>query len=280
MVSVTIVDASVGHVIATLPAENVYELGFSPLGTYIITWQRPSKDEAGNTTPNLKVWRVLEVSNQPTVIGQFVQKMQTGWNLQYTADEKYCARAVTNEVQFFENPNLATVWKRLRVEGVSDFALSPGKSPSIAVFVPERKGMPAFVKIFDIPFFNSPVSQKSFFKSDKVQLKWNQAGTTLIVLAQTDVDKSGKSYYGETTMYLLSTNGVVDQRVTLSTSFALRLNHANLPSQTRMAPSTMFRGRRHLRSLVLSMAMCHLRRLSSTGEESPNILFLWPLAIL
>jgi translation initiation factor 2A len=48
-----------------------------------------------------------------------------------------------------------------------------------------------------------------------VQLKWNGLGTSLIVLAQTDVDKSNKSYYGETTMYLLSANGSFDARITL-----------------------------------------------------------------
>ena len=35
------------------------------------------------------------------------------------------------------------------------------------------------------------------------------------MLAQTDVDKSNKSYYGETNMYLLSANGAFDARITL-----------------------------------------------------------------
>lgn len=66
-----------------------------------------------------------------------------------------------------------------------------------------------------MPQFGSPVSQKTFFKGDKVQLKWNEQGTTVIVLAQTDVDRSGKSYYGETTLYLLSAGGGFDSRVDL-----------------------------------------------------------------
>jgi hypothetical protein len=73
------------------------------------------------------------------IVGRFVQKSQTGWNLQYTQDEKYCARAVTNEVQFYESGDLATVWNKLRVEGVQDFALSPGQTNALAVFVPEKK---------------------------------------------------------------------------------------------------------------------------------------------
>ena len=143
--SVTVVDASVGHNVTTLPAENVYELGFSPRGTFIITWQRPSKDDNGEATKNLKVWRVVEEGAldagviEHNVVGRFVQKSQTGWNLQYTFDEQYCARVVTNEVQFYECGDLSTVWNKLRIDGVSDFAISPGHNHSIAVFVPERK---------------------------------------------------------------------------------------------------------------------------------------------
>ena len=48
-----------------------------------------------------------------------------------------------------------------------------------------------------------------------MQLKWNDNGTSLIVLAQTEVDKTGKSYYGETTLYLLSANGGFDSRIDL-----------------------------------------------------------------
>lgn len=134
-----------GHVITSLPAANVFELGFSPLGTFIITWQRPLKDENGDAVKNLKVWRVIEegvstgTDGERDVVGRFVQKSQTGWNLQYTHDERYCARTVTNEVQFYESGNLASVWNKLRVEGVADFAVSPGDNRSIAVFIPERK---------------------------------------------------------------------------------------------------------------------------------------------
>lgn len=77
------------------------------------------------------------------------------------------------------------------------------------------QGQPAAVKVFNVPQFTSPISQKTFFKGDKVQLKWNALGTNLLVLAQTDVDKSNKSYYGETNLYLLSANGSFDARISL-----------------------------------------------------------------
>ncbi|KAH8888602.1 translation initiation factor eIF-2A [Thozetella sp. PMI_491] len=215
---VSIVDASTGNVLTSLPITTVYELGFSPRGSFLGTWERPAKDENGDATKNLKVWRTIEELPEGAVqapLGQFVQKAQSGWNLQYTADERFCARMVTNEVQFYDSNDLKTVWNKLRVEGVANFAIAPGQNQNVAVFVPERKGQPAAVKVFNVPQFTTPISQKTFFKGDKVQLKWNELGTSLIVLAQTDVDKTNKSYYGETNMYLLSANGGFDARISL-----------------------------------------------------------------
>ena len=142
---VDIIDPSTGHILTTLPALNVFELGFSPLGSFIITWQRISKDENGDAVKNLIVWSLLDGEQQgkagegKNVVGRFVQKSQTGWNLQYTLDEQFCARITTNEVQIYKSDNLGSVWNKLLVEGVSDFAISPGQNHSIAVFVPERK---------------------------------------------------------------------------------------------------------------------------------------------
>ncbi|CAK7197806.1 hypothetical protein SEUCBS139899_000455 [Sporothrix eucalyptigena] len=213
--TVAVCDAAVGHVLSTLQLPNVLELSFSPSGTYLSTWERPGKDENGDATKNLKIWLVLDEAAERQPLGRFVQKSQTGWNLQYTADEQFCARLVTNEVHFYKSNDLANVHDKLRVEGVAAFSLSPGKTNSVAVFVPERKGQPAAVRVFIVPQFAAPVSQKTFFKGDKVQLKWNSQGSSLIVLAQTDVDKSNKSYYGETTLYLLSASGGFDARITL-----------------------------------------------------------------
>ena len=61
-----------------------------------------------------------------------------------------------------------------------------------------------------------PTSQKTFFKAQRSQIKWNTIGTQVLVLTQTDVDQANKSYYGETGgLYLLSAAGNFDCRVTL-----------------------------------------------------------------
>jgi translation initiation factor 2A len=142
---VNITDASVGHVLSILPLTTVYELAFSPRGSFLSTWERPAKDDGGDATKNFKVWRTVEElapGAEKLPLGMFVQKSQSGWNLQYTADERFCARLVTNEVQFYQSHDLSSVWNKLRVEGVSEFAIAPGQNQNVAVFVPERKVSP------------------------------------------------------------------------------------------------------------------------------------------
>lgn len=84
------------------------------------------------------------------------------------------------------------------------------------------QGAPAAVRVYSLASFvpspeNPPaaVSQKQFFKADKIQIKWNKAGTGLLFRTSTDVDKSNKSYDGESNLYMMSSRGDFDCRVGL-----------------------------------------------------------------
>ena len=67
-----------------------------------------------------------------------------------------------------------------------------------------------------------PACQKSFFKADRVTIKWNSLGTLALIMTHTEVDKSNKSYYGETGLYLLSAAGNFDSRIVLGSSILIR----------------------------------------------------------
>jgi translation initiation factor 2A len=83
-------------------------------------------------------------------------------------------------------------------------------------FTPPQ-GQPASIKIYGLSSLSGqPTCQKSFFKADRAQIKWNTLGTQVLVLTQTEVDNSGKSYYGETGGFcLLSAAGNFDLRLNL-----------------------------------------------------------------
>ena len=150
---------------------------------------------------------------------------------------------VTNEIQFYKLDDLlsesataagggvadgdenavgdaaakkAPIATRLHLENLADYSISPSKDGVVvSVFLPERKGYPASVRIYQVPNFNVPIAQKNFFKADKVDMHWNRSGSSLLAVTQTEVDQSGKSYYGESNLYLLSTRGGFDAKVTL-----------------------------------------------------------------
>ncbi|KAF8975611.1 hypothetical protein BGZ46_008982 [Entomortierella lignicola] len=207
--SVKVMDAHSLEIIQDLAVKDVLEIDFSPKGTFLSTWQRQIKTEDGSHK-NMSIYEVKTGQE----LTSFSQKSQNNWNVQWTDDESYCARMVSNEVHFWEPKNLTkTPFTKLRQEGMSQFSLSPGKSTSVAVFFGERKGAPAMVRIYSITSFTVPLASKSFFKADRVQMIWNQLGTNVLVWATTDHDKTGKSYYGETNLYYLAVAGNFDCRV-------------------------------------------------------------------
>ncbi|KAG0363675.1 hypothetical protein BG005_009095 [Podila minutissima] len=206
---VKVMDAQSLQMVQEFAIKDVIEIDFSPKGTYISTWVRQIKTEDGSHK-NMSIYDV-KTGQELTA---FSQKNQNNWNVQWTDDETYCARMVSNEVHFWEPKNLSKPpFTKLRLEGMSQFSLSPGKSTSVAVFFGERKGAPAIVRIYSITNFSVPLASKSFFKADRVQMIWNQLGTNILVWATTDVDKTGKSYYGETNLYYLAVAGNFDCRV-------------------------------------------------------------------
>ncbi|KAG0140991.1 hypothetical protein CROQUDRAFT_664447 [Cronartium quercuum f. sp. fusiforme G11] len=212
---VRVYDAENGELLVQLDLPNVIETAFSPKGTWISTWERYAKpaDESAQHK-NMRVWDV--VSGREVI--SFSQKSIEGWSLQFTDNESHALRLVSAELHVYDPTAFqAGVTSKLRLEGMSDYKLSTGRNPHVAAFVAEKKGAPASVKIY--PLLNlansAPVSQKTFYKADKIQIKWNKSGTSVLLLTQTDVDKTGKSYYGETNLYMLTANGTFDCRVTL-----------------------------------------------------------------
>ncbi|KAI0628839.1 translation initiation factor eIF-2A [Trametes polyzona] len=211
---VRIHQAESAQLLQELAIPNIVEISFSPRGTYLSTWERPVKLEDGAQHKNL---RVFSVSTGEELVA-FSQKSQEGWELQYTISESHAIRLVGQEIQVYRPVEWSKgVIDKLKVEGATSITLSPGLNPSVAVFVAERKGQPASVKIYSLTALAAPPTcQKTFFKAQRSQIKWNTLGTQVLVLTQTDVDAANKSYYGETGgLYLLSAAGNFDCRVPL-----------------------------------------------------------------
>ncbi|TKA50047.1 hypothetical protein B0A53_06493 [Rhodotorula sp. CCFEE 5036] len=211
--TIEVVDSQNGAVVSQIPAKGVLDIFLSPLGTQVHAWERQVKPAEGEP-PHLNL-KVYDVRSGQEIAG-FSQKSIENWHLQYTSDESKAIRCVTNEVHVY-NPGdwSAGIVDKVRLEGVTSVSLSPGQNANVAMFVAEKKGAPASVKIHGLGTLAIPSGSKTFYKADKVQMKWNKSGTNLLFLTQTDVDKTGKSYYGESNLYLMNSAGQFDCRVTL-----------------------------------------------------------------
>lgn len=143
----------------TLPVKNALEIDFSPCGSFLSSWIRPIKLEDGAQHKNLQIWSTKRHSTAGTTsiqsnghgesepseedrelpLAAFTQKAQEAWKLQFTEDESYALRSIQNEIHLLDPSKNFTLSDKIKVENIANFSLSPGKNPSVAIFVPEKK---------------------------------------------------------------------------------------------------------------------------------------------
>lgn len=187
----------------------------SPQGTYILTWERAKEGEE----PNLKVWNA---QTGDYVIG-FRQKAlrKESWPyVQWTNDENFAFLLATNEVRVYpgrfpQNQETRFVDK-MRIPEISSMSF-PSQSPGatkilFASFIQKDKNKPARASLYEYPS-QTPVAtntaypaivSKSLFQAEEMAVHWSPKGDAALIALQTAVDTSGQSYYGSTSLYLMS----------------------------------------------------------------------------
>ncbi|XP_021279516.1 eukaryotic translation initiation factor 2A isoform X2 [Herrania umbratica] len=192
---------------------NVAASALSPRGTYLQTFQK-------STTPQEKNVVLWNIETGDPVYQQFQKNMtKATWpSIQFSSDEAVACRLATNEIQFFDAADFSKgISHRLRIPGVAAVELSKAPGSHVAAFVPESKGSPASVQIYACgkELQSQPLARRSFFRCSTVQLNWNHGSTGLLVVVQSDVDKTNQSYYGESKLIYLTTDGTHEGPVPL-----------------------------------------------------------------
>nr|AKM76402.1 eukaryotic translation initiation factor eIF2A family protein [Francoa sonchifolia] len=202
---ISIYDCCTSKEIRSFEVPNVSAATLSPRGTYLQTFQKSSTPQEKNV--------VLWKTETGDTLYQLFQKNTTKntWPaIRFSSDETVACRMATNEIQFFEVGDFSKGFvHRLRIPGVAAIELSKAPGTHVAAFVPETKGAPASVQIFSCgkDLQSQPVARRSFFRCSTVQLNWNYGTTGLLVVAQSDVDKTNQSYFGESKLYYITTDG-------------------------------------------------------------------------
>lgn len=206
---VRVLRADGGAQVFSTQRPTVQALSLSPRGTFLLTWERISVGmDAGAVNGNLRIWRVATGE----CICSWLQKVlgeKSLWPaIAWSVDEQVAHRLVKDEVHFFDGhaPTQAPT-HRLRIADVAQCSLEPTVGPHhVATFVPENKGAPAVLRIWNHPDFGEGrfVTSKSFFKASEAQLHWSPVGGALLIHTHTEFDKSNASYYGNTALYCMA----------------------------------------------------------------------------
>lgn len=192
---VNICDSLTAEIKVSIKEPKVLYTYISPRSTYLVTFRRYEKDDV----PNLTVWDVAT--------GNEVTKMlQSRWPaLTWSMDEAICIRMMNNGLQALNGTTLMFEKENAKLDNpkIEAISVSPNLPPYVAVFQRQLKGEAGFVKLYKAPNLQDEILHKSMFKADSADIYWNTPGTGCIVNCKTDSDSTGKSYYGESMVFLM-----------------------------------------------------------------------------
>jgi translation initiation factor 2A len=191
----------------TIPQPKVFCLAWSPLSETLATWEQYTTTAGKAPEPNLHLFN----ASTGEKLKSFFQKKINNWCPMWSSDERICSRNVNNEVQFYEGNNFDSIQHKLHLPKVMDFSLSPTpiKQAHLVTYVPGNKGGPSFCRLYQFPLFaeHQVIANKSFFQADSVDMTWNKPGSAVLLLTQSEVDKTGGSYYGKQQLHYMSIRG-------------------------------------------------------------------------
>ncbi|KAI5448378.1 hypothetical protein KIW84_015700 [Lathyrus oleraceus] len=107
---------------------------------------------------------------------------------------------------------------RLRVQGVASAELSSSPASHVAAFVPESKGfllVYRYMLVEMLPKVSLWLDGVFFSRCSTTQLKWNHGSIGLLAVAQSDVDKTNQSYYGNQSIEFAVVYGFMPAKATL-----------------------------------------------------------------
>ncbi|KNC56021.1 eukaryotic translation initiation factor 2A [Thecamonas trahens ATCC 50062] len=217
--AVVVYDTQTGAELLSLPVPGVRKVKFSPRATHIVTYTRWSKTlEEGNVA----VWRVDDAAEVDRMVRKtFPRGGDHTWSPVWTSDEALYVRG-SGALEFHDGAAIgsdAGSLARLEPGGVLEYCVAPGPAPYHVVVrcKPVRKGGPSTLRMYEYPRFGKGEATcvKALTRVDEVDFDWSPDGSAVLASVSTEVDTTGQSYYGETTLYYMAANGSFDCAVPL-----------------------------------------------------------------
>ena len=213
---------------------NVQLLHFSNCGRYLVSWEKPQEEN-----PNLILWDTLT----STALYQFFQKqsMKELWpTLVFSSDSTHFFTRRGDSLCTYRIPEQQPV-SAFTESKVSSFFVSP-QSAALVIYAGDSRGdgsklcvysqqAGALAKVVDI----------ATRYVQEIKVLWNKDGTRALIWCQTDVDTTGRSYYGEHSLYIYtpeSCRGRVHRHLRLHACYYPLLQHERQQKERRGQTST------------------------------------------
>lgn len=97
------------------------------------------------------------------------------------------------------------MWKKKLADAATVEWAPTNDAYKICAFVPEKNGQAGSFRIYSVPS-NQRLGMQTCYKAQSGSILWNKQGTHALLVTQTDMDTTGKSYYGETGVFLMNIN--------------------------------------------------------------------------
>ncbi|KAK0406737.1 hypothetical protein QR680_018773 [Steinernema hermaphroditum] len=207
-----ILEVATGREVISEALPRTTNIAFSPRDRICVTYEpyviygaRANGDTSvRQPQPNLRFWSLVD----GRLLTTLVANKSASWRPQWTDDESTAIRLSGSELHIYKNNNFDRFESKLVLKNVESYEISPGQTNQhLCCYIPGSGGKPAVVQLRRFDEKASLVGNKTFFKCDRVMMKWNAKGTAALVMSITDVDAANKSYYGESTLYLMTTSG-------------------------------------------------------------------------
>ena len=187
----------------------------SPEGSFLLTWERAQEGEK----PNLKVW---DSKTGDLVMGfrQKALKRESWPYVQWTNNESFAFVLGTNEIRVypgkFPQKEATRFVDKMRIPGISSMSFPSNAEGASKIlftsFSPKDKNKPARAAMYEYPATTKAPTNagypalvsKSLFLAEEMKVHWSPKGDAALIALQTTVDTSGESYYGSTSLFLMS----------------------------------------------------------------------------
>ncbi|EDR22045.1 eukaryotic translation initiation factor 2A, putative [Entamoeba dispar SAW760] len=217
---IVVLNQTTKEVIKRIEMLHIDRFSVSPSGRYITVWQLiPLQYTQGvngsgpvkvkqDQTNTLSVFDIQKETNEP--IFSLLQKQIHVWPIIQFNITETVAIHLGSTVTFYNvsESSFVRAEKQFNNTVVRNFAWStnPETPDTFALFVPEnsKKNVPATFRVGHFPDIVRVISSSTFFKAGSSELIWSPRANIVLCKAQTNIDSTGQSYYGESFLHIVN----------------------------------------------------------------------------